>query len=79
MKKDLIFKFGDNGRLSKYKNIFAKDYTPNCFEDFFVIHKVKKTVRQTYIISDLQGEKIIEILYKKELQKRIKESLGLKK
>ena len=45
MEKDLIFKFGDNGRLSKYKNIFAKDYTPNCFEDFFVIHKVKKTVR----------------------------------
>ena len=27
--KDPIFKFGDHVRISKYKNIFAKDYTPN--------------------------------------------------
>ena len=23
------FKIGDNGRISKYKNVFAKVYTPN--------------------------------------------------
>ena len=28
-KKDPKFKVGDNVRISKYKNIFAKGYTPN--------------------------------------------------
>ena len=27
--EDLKFKVGDNVRISKYKNIFAKGYTPN--------------------------------------------------
>ena len=27
--KDLKFKFGDHVRISNYKNIFAKGYTPN--------------------------------------------------
>ena len=29
IKKDLKFKFGDNVRISKYKNIAAKGCTPN--------------------------------------------------
>ena len=28
-------KFGDRVRISKYKNIFAKGYTPNCSEEVF--------------------------------------------
>ena len=28
-KKDSKFKIGDHVRISKYKNIFAKGYTPN--------------------------------------------------
>ena len=28
--KDPEFKVGDHVRISKYKNIFAKGYTPNC-------------------------------------------------
>ena len=28
-KKDLKFKVGDHVRISKYKNIFTKGYTPN--------------------------------------------------
>ena len=31
--KDPKFKIGDHVRLSKYKNIFAKGYTPNWFEE----------------------------------------------
>ena len=38
------FKVGDNVRISKYKNIFAKGYVPNCSEEVFVIKKVKNTV-----------------------------------
>ena len=28
--KDLKYKMGNNVRISKYKNIFAKGYTQNC-------------------------------------------------
>ena len=34
---DPIFKVGDHVRISKYKNIFAKGYTPNWSEEIFVI------------------------------------------
>ena len=39
--KDPWFKFGDHVRISKYKNFFAKGYTPNWSEDVFVIKKLK--------------------------------------
>ena len=42
--KDPKFKVGDHVRISKYKNIFAKGYTPNWSEKVFVIKKVKNTV-----------------------------------
>ena len=42
--KDPKFKVGDNVRISKYKNIFAKSYTPNWFEEVFVVNKVQNTV-----------------------------------
>ena len=66
--KDLKFKVGDHVRISKYKNIFAKGYTPNCSEERFVIKKVN-TVPWTYDINDLNGEEITGTFYKKELQK----------
>ena len=40
--KDPKFKVGDPVRISKYKNIFSKGYTPNWSEEVFVIKKVKK-------------------------------------
>ena len=39
--KDPKFKVGDHVRISKYKNIFAKGYTPNWSEEVFVIKKLK--------------------------------------
>ena len=35
--KDPKFKVGDHVRISKYKNIFARGYTPNWSEEIFVI------------------------------------------
>ena len=64
-KKDPKFKVGDNVRISKYKNIFAKEYTPNCSEEIFV----KNTVPWTYVINDLNGEETTGSFYEKELQK----------
>ena len=56
-------------RISKYKNIFAKGYTQNWSEEIFIIIKIKNTVPWTYVISDLNGERIDGIFFEKELQK----------
>ena len=42
--KDPKFKVGDYVRISKHKKTFAKGYTPNWFEEIFVIKEVKNTV-----------------------------------
>ena len=68
-KKDPKSKVGDNVRISKYKNIFAKGYIPNWSEEVFAIHKTKNTVPWTYTISDLNGKEITGSFYEKELQK----------
>ena len=56
--KDPKFKVRDNVRISKYKNIFGKGYTPNWSEEVFVVNKVQNTVPWTYLINDLNGEEI---------------------
>ena len=43
-KEDPKFKVGGNVRISKYKNIFLKDYVPNWSKGFFVIKNLKTTV-----------------------------------
>ena len=58
-------KVGDHVRISKYKNIFAKGYTPNWSEEVFVIKEVRNTVPWTYVINDLNGEEIIGTFYEK--------------
>ena len=78
-KKDPKFKVGDHVRISKYKNIFAKGYTPNWSEEVFVINKIKNTVPWTYAISDLNGEEITESFYEKELQKTSQEKFRIEK
>ena len=67
-KKDPKFKVGDRVRISKFKNIFAKGYTPNWSEEIFVVKKIKNTVLWTNVISDLNGEEIVGSFYEKELQ-----------
>ena len=78
-KKDPNFKVGDHVRISKYKTIFAKGYTPNWSEEVFVVSKIKNTVPWTYIVSDLNGEKITGSFYEKELQKTSQENFRIKK
>ena len=66
---DPKFKVGDHVRISKYKNILAKGYTPNWSEEVFVVKEIKNTVPWTYVINDLNGEEIIGTFYEKKLQK----------
>ena len=44
-KKDPKFKFADHVRISKYKNIFAKEYAPNWSEEVFAVSKIRKRKR----------------------------------
>ena len=77
--KDPKFKVGDNVKISKYENIFAKGYAPNWSEIFFVINQIKNTVPWTYVVSDLNGEEIIGIFYEKELQKTNQQEFRMEK
>ena len=61
------FQVGDHVRISKYKSIFAKGYSPNWSEEIFVISKVKNTVPLTYVINNLNGEGIVGNFYGREL------------
>ena len=45
--KNRKFKVGNNVRISKYKNAFAKGYTSNLSEEVFLIEKVKSNVPWT--------------------------------
>ena len=52
--KNPKFQVGDHVKISKYKNIFTKGYTPNWSEEIFVI----KEVRSTEIVD---GNKMISV------------------
>ena len=73
------FKVGDHVRPSKYKNIFSKWYTQNWLDEVFVVTKIKNTVPWTYMISDLNGEKIAGSFYEKELQETSQEKFRTEK
>ena len=53
-------------KISKYKNIFAKGYTPN-WSEVFMIKEVKNTVPWTYVTNDLNGEEITGAFYEKDM------------
>ena len=69
--KDSRFKVGDRVRISRYKNIFAKGYTPNWGKELFIVDKINDTVPYTYNLKDLNDEEIIGSFYNKELQKSL--------
>ena len=86
-KLDDIVRFFDIVRISKYKNVFAKGYTPNCFEEVFVI-KVKKILCLGHMLKMiLQEKKLLETLFLQEkkhfmktnCKKQIIKNLELKK
>ena len=76
--KDPKFKVGDHVKVSKYKNIFAKRYTPNWSEEVFISNKIKNTAPWTYI-NYLNGKEIIETFDEKELQKTYQQTFRIEK
>ena len=76
--KDPKFKVGDHVRISHFKNVFAKGYTPDWSEEIFVV-KIKNTVPWIYILSDLNGEEIVGSFHEKELQKTNQKEFRIEK
>ena len=70
---------GDHVRTSNYKNILAKGYTPNWYEETFAFKKVKHTVPWAQVINGLNGEKIVGTFYEKELQKSNQQEVRIEK
>ena len=77
--KDPKFKVADYVRISKYKNIFAKGYSPNWSEEVLVIKNVKNIVPWTYVNGNLNGEEIIRTFYEKKLQKTNQQEFKIEK
>ena len=77
--KNPKFKVANHVKISKFKNVFAKGYTPNCSEKKFIVKKIKNTVPWTYVVSDLNGEEIVGSFYEKELQKANQKEFRIEK
>ena len=69
--KDSRFKVGDRVRISKFKNMFAKGYTPNWSTEIFIVDKVNDTVPYTYNLKDLNDVEIIGSFYDIENYKKL--------
>lgn len=63
------FRVGQHVRISKYKHIFEKSYTPSWSTEIFVISRIQYTNPETYLLIDEFGNPIKGGFYKYELQK----------
>lgn len=63
------FKIGEIVRISKYKHLFQKGYTPNWTTELFKIAKINITSPTTYLLEDMHGHNIKGGFYEQELQK----------
>lgn len=68
-KQKAKFAVGDSVRMSKYKHVFSKGYTPNWTTEVFTIRRVLHTTNPiTYLLKDWQGNDIDGVVYVEELQ-----------
>jgi transposase InsO family protein len=63
------FKVGDSVRVSKFKTIFEKGYTPNWITEVFKITKIQTTNPVTYLLEDSRGKPIAGGIYEHELHR----------
>ncbi|GAB1860707.1 Integrase core domain-containing protein [Camponotus japonicus] len=63
------FRPNDPVRVSKYKTLFEKEYTPNWTAEVFRVAEVRRTNPVTYLLTDSRGEPIAGGFYEYELQR----------
>lgn len=69
--KDMKLKYkpNDTVRISKYKTLFAKGYTPSWSTELFTVDRVRKTVPPVYYLRDMEDNPIKGSFYAQELAK----------
>lgn len=67
--RKINFAAGDIVRVSKYKTLFEKGYTPSWSTELFTIDKVQRTVPPVYILRDSRGIVIKGAFYGQELNR----------
>ena len=72
-RKDPKFKVGDHDRISKYKNIFAKGYSPNWSEEVFVVRKIQ-FLGHMWLVAWMVNQ-WVEVFMKKNCKKLVKKNL----
>ena len=77
--KDPKFKVGDHVRLSKYKNVFAKGYTPNKSEEVFGIKKVKIQFHGHMLLMISMVQKLLQHFMKENYKRLVKKNSEQKK
>lgn len=63
------FKVGDHVRISKYKHVFEKGYTPNWTTEIFKIKSIQNTYPITFLLEDYEGNEIKGAFYKEEIRR----------
>lgn len=63
------YKINDFVRISKYKSLFEKGYTPNWSTEIFQVHKILPTNPKTYLLKDSTDQIISGSFYEFELMK----------
>lgn len=63
------FNVGDAVRISRYRHVFSKMYTPNWSNEIFTVRKVQNTFPRTYLLHDSQKQNILGGFYESELLK----------
>ena len=63
------FKVGDPVRVSKYKTLFEKGYTPNWTTEVFNIVKVQRTNPVSYLLEDYRKKSVAGAFYEHELRR----------
>ncbi|KAJ8910226.1 hypothetical protein NQ315_015918 [Exocentrus adspersus] len=56
-------------RVSKYKGVFSRGFTPNWSNELFKIAKANITNPATYLLEDMEAKPILGCFYEYELQK----------
>lgn len=62
------FKINDKVRISKYKHVFSKGYTPNWTTEIFTVSKILHTNPITYQLKDGSGNIILGGFYEQEIK-----------
>lgn len=77
LNEETKFKVNDYVRISKFKTLFEKGYTPSWTTEIFRVTKIQPTNPTTYSLSDLNDKQIKGSFYEQELQRTQKHEIYL--